>query len=97
MKNKFLSVAGLTLLTFISACGQKTDKKVTLTWAVGKDVTGAHKYLAEEFKKNRVEGIPLKRTGTPEDVAKAVAFLASEEASYTTGEAFNVSGGLVMH
>jgi NAD(P)-dependent dehydrogenase (short-subunit alcohol dehydrogenase family) len=51
----------------------------------------------EEFKKNRAASIPLKRTGTPEDVAKAVAFLASEEASYTIGEAFNVSGGLVMH
>ncbi len=51
----------------------------------------------EEFRKNRAAGIPLKRTGTPEDVAKSVVFLASEEASYTTGEAFNVSGGLVMH
>ena len=51
----------------------------------------------EEFRKNRAAGIPLKRTGIPDDVAKAVVFLASEEASYTTGEALNVSGGLVMH
>ncbi len=51
----------------------------------------------EEFKKNRAASIPLRRTGTPEDVAKAVVFLASDEASYTIGEAFNVSGGLVMH
>jgi NAD(P)-dependent dehydrogenase (short-subunit alcohol dehydrogenase family) len=51
----------------------------------------------EEFKENRAASIPLKRVGTPEDVAKAVAFMASDEASYTTGEAFNVSGGLVMH
>jgi len=51
----------------------------------------------EEFKKNRANSIPMKRIGTPEDVANAVAFMASDEASYTTGDAFNVSGGLVMH
>lgn len=51
----------------------------------------------EEFKEKRAASIPLKRVGTPEDVASAVVFLASDEAQYTTGEAFNVSGGLVMH
>ena len=51
----------------------------------------------EDFKKNREADIPLKRIGKPEDVAKAVVFIASEESSYTIGEAFNVSGGLVMH
>ncbi len=51
----------------------------------------------EDFKKKRTEDIPLNRNGTPEDVAKAVAFLASEESSYTTGEGFNVSGGMIMH
>ncbi len=40
--------------------------------------------------------IPLGRLGTPEDVAGAVAFLASEEASYVTGHVLNVSGGLYM-
>ncbi len=51
----------------------------------------------EEFKEKRAASIPLKRVGTPEDVASAVAFLASDEAQYTIGEAFNISGGLVMH
>jgi len=51
----------------------------------------------EQFRQSRAASIPLKRVGTPDDVAKAVAFMASDEASYTTGEAFNVSGGLVMH
>ena len=37
---------------------------------------------------------PLGRLGTPEDVAAAVAFLASEDAGYLTGEALNVSGGM---
>ncbi|HYR45587.1 MAG TPA: SDR family oxidoreductase, partial [Thermoanaerobaculia bacterium] len=40
--------------------------------------------------------IPLGRLGTPEDVAAAVAFLASEEAAYVTGTVLNVSGGLYM-
>ncbi|MGH4140515.1 3-oxoacyl-[acyl-carrier-protein] reductase [Clostridium sp.] len=40
--------------------------------------------------------IPLKRLGMPEDVANAVAFLASEEAAYITGQVINVDGGMVM-
>lgn len=40
--------------------------------------------------------IPLKRMAKPEDVAKMVAFLASDDASYITGQAYSVSGGLTM-
>ncbi|HEY1433767.1 MAG TPA: SDR family oxidoreductase, partial [Thermoanaerobaculia bacterium] len=40
--------------------------------------------------------IPLERLGAPQDVAAAVAFLASDEASYVTGTVMNVSGGLYM-
>jgi 2-hydroxycyclohexanecarboxyl-CoA dehydrogenase len=38
----------------------------------------------------------LRRLGTPEDVAPAVAFLASDEAGYITGQTLSVSGGLTM-
>ena len=52
--------------------------------------------LADDFKQNAVKMIPLGRVGTPEDVANAVAFLASEEASYITGHVLNVNGGMLM-
>jgi 3-oxoacyl-[acyl-carrier protein] reductase len=50
--------------------------------------------LPENIKEKYVEGIPLGRFGTPEDVAKVVAFLASDDASYITGEVVRVNGGL---
>jgi 3-oxoacyl-[acyl-carrier protein] reductase len=40
---------------------------------------------------------PLGRLGTPTDVARMVAFLASDDAAYCTGQAWNVTGGMVMH
>ncbi|HYX82732.1 MAG TPA: SDR family NAD(P)-dependent oxidoreductase [Gemmatimonadales bacterium] len=46
--------------------------------------------------KDRIAAIPLQRAGTPEDVARSVAFLASDEASYLTGTSIDVAGGLWM-
>jgi 2-hydroxycyclohexanecarboxyl-CoA dehydrogenase len=40
--------------------------------------------------------VPMKRLGSPEEVAAAVAFLCSEEASFITGQTLSVSGGLTM-
>jgi 3-oxoacyl-[acyl-carrier protein] reductase len=52
--------------------------------------------LSDEFKQTAVKQIPLGRVGTPEDVASAVVFLASDEASYITGHVLNVNGGMLM-
>jgi 3-oxoacyl-[acyl-carrier protein] reductase len=52
--------------------------------------------LSDEFKENALKVIPLGRIGTPEDVAHAVVFLASEGASYITGHVLNVNGGMLM-
>jgi len=52
--------------------------------------------LTEEFKQNAVKMIPLGRVGTADDVANAVCFLASEEASYITGHVLDVNGGMLM-
>jgi len=51
----------------------------------------------EQFMADMRARIPLGRPGLPEDTAAAVAYLASEEARYITGEALNVSGGEEMH
>ncbi len=52
---------------------------------------------SEEDKKKRVEVIPLKRLGKPEDIANAALFLASEEGEYVNGEIIGVNGGLTIH
>lgn len=55
------------------------------------------KALGMPAAKDRVASIPLKRTGSPEDVAKVVAFLASDESAYMTGQSLNITGGMWQH
>src|SRR5881398_811390 len=52
--------------------------------------------LSDEIKNTIHAKIPLGRTGTPDDIASAVAFLASAEAAYITGQVLCVDGGIVM-
>ena len=52
--------------------------------------------LGDKFKEEAKKAIPLKRLGKPEDVANVVAFLASEDANYITGQVIQVDGGMVM-
>ena len=56
------------------------------------EMTGA---LPEETVKAWRDGIPLKRGGTPEDIANACVFLASEMSAYITGQALHVDGGML--
>src|SRR5205823_7704654 len=60
---------------------------------VATDMTNS---LPEEIRKSLQERIPLKRVATGEDIAGAVAFLASADASYITGQVLCVDGGIVM-
>lgn len=52
--------------------------------------------LNQKVKDEMLKMIPLKRFGMPEDVAKAVGFLASEDSDYITGQVIKVDGGMVM-
>lgn len=52
--------------------------------------------LTEEFRRSFVQHIPLGRMGLPEEVAAAVAYLASDDAAYTTGQTLGVCGGFSL-
>ena len=52
--------------------------------------------LPEAIKKTFIDLIPIKRFGTPEEVAQTVKFLLSDEAAYITGQVINVNGGIYM-
>jgi 3-oxoacyl-[acyl-carrier protein] reductase len=60
---------------------------------IGTDMTHG---LSEELRNKMIELTPLKRMGTPEEVAAAVKFLVSEEAAFITGHVLDVNGGIYM-
>jgi len=58
--------------------------------------TAMTRAIPEKYREKLIEQIPLSRLGSPEDVANAVLFLASESANYITGNIIKVNGGLYM-
>lgn len=60
---------------------------------VATDMTAA---LNEEQRKAMLSGVPMARPGTPEEIGATIAFLASDEAGYITGQAIRVNGGMYM-
>jgi 3-oxoacyl-[acyl-carrier protein] reductase len=94
--NYAASKAGLIGLTMAIARELASRNITCNAVAPGFIETAMTAALSEEFKQNAVKQIPLGRVGTPEDVAYAVNFLASEEASYITGQVIGVNGGLLM-
>jgi len=94
--NYAASKAGLIGLTMAMAREVASRNITCNAVAPGFIDTSMTAVLTDEFKQSAVKNIPLGRVGSPEDVAHAVRFMASEEASYITGHVLNVNGGLLM-
>jgi 3-oxoacyl-[acyl-carrier protein] reductase len=94
--NYVASKAGLIGLTK-SLAQEMASRNITVNAvAPGFIETDMTAVLSEELKANMLAHIPLKRLGKPEDIAAAVRFLASDEASYITGHVLDVNGGMYM-
>lgn len=94
--NYVASKAGLAGMTKALAA-EVASRGITVNCvAPGFITTAMTEALSEEQKEKMLTQIPVARFGTPQDVAGAVAFLASEEASYVTGQSLHVNGGMAM-
>src|SRR5579862_4170358 len=94
--NYAASKAGLIGLTMAIAREVGSRNITCNAVAPGFIATAMTDALPAELKEAGLKAVPLGRIGTPEDVAGAVRFLASEEASYITGHVLNVNGGMLM-
>jgi len=94
--NYAASKAGLIGLT--KALAQEMGSRSITVNAVapGYIATDMTKDLPEEVKQKIMNAVPLGRIGKPEDIAAAVKFLVSEDASYITGHVLSVNGGMYM-
>ncbi len=94
--NYAASKAGLIGLTKATAKELATRGINCNAVAPGLISTDMTDVLSDSIKENYLNSIPLKRFGTPEDVANVVGFLVSDEANYITGQVIHIDGGLVM-
>lgn len=86
-------VAGLTRALARELASRQITVNCVAPGFIDTDMTAA---LAEEQRAALQAQIPLQRLGAPEDIAHAVAFLASPEAGYVTGQELQVNGGMLM-
>jgi 3-oxoacyl-[acyl-carrier protein] reductase len=94
--NYAASKAGLIGLTKALAYEMASRNITVNAVAPGYIATDMTKVLPDAVKEKILASVPLGRMGTPEDVAAAVKFLASEDASYITGQVLAVNGGMYM-
>ena len=94
--NYAASKAGLIALTK-SMARELGRRNITVNAvAPGFIMTEMTEMLSDKVKEDYMQQIPLKRAGTPDDIAEAVCFLVSPAGAYITGTTINVSGGLLI-
>ena len=94
--NYAASKAGVVALTK-SMARELGKRNITVNAiAPGVIMTEMTETLSDKVKDDYMQQIPLKRAGTPDDIADAVCFLVSPAGSYITGTTINVSGGLLI-
>jgi 3-oxoacyl-[acyl-carrier protein] reductase len=86
------------LIGFTKSLAREMAKKCILVNAVAPGATDTQILAGDspEKRREREAEIPVNRIGQPDEIAGAVAFLFSDQASYITGETINVNGGLLM-
>jgi 3-oxoacyl-[acyl-carrier protein] reductase len=94
--NYAASKAGLIAFTKVVARELATRGVTSNAVAPGFVTTDMTEVLSQETKDKVLEQIPMKKFGEPNDIAAAVAFLASSDAKYITGQVLTVDGGMVM-
>ncbi|MCD5411995.1 3-oxoacyl-[acyl-carrier-protein] reductase [Thermodesulfovibrionales bacterium] len=90
------SKAGIVGLTKTIAKEYASRNITVNAVAPGFIMTAMTETIPENIKQDMINAIPLGRFGVPEDVANAVIFLASTEASYITGQVIHINGGMYM-
>lgn len=86
-------IIGLTKSAAREFAGRNININAVAPGFITTDMTNS---LPEKIKNEYMDKIPLKKYGSPKDIAKCVAFLCSSDSDYITGQVINVDGGLVM-
>ncbi|MGE7089926.1 3-oxoacyl-[acyl-carrier-protein] reductase [Lysinibacillus sp. NPDC048646] len=94
--NYVAAKAGVIGLTKTTAKELATRNILVNAIAPGFIETEMTEQLPEDLKRGMLSQIPLAKLGQPEDIAKAVIFLASDDANYMTGQTLHIDGGMVM-
>lgn len=86
-------VIGLTKTTARELASRGINVNAVAPGFITTDMTGK---LSEDIKAEMLKQVPLARFGEPQDVARVVTFLASEDSSYMTGQTLHIDGGMLM-